>query len=79
MEMKDDEEQSFFNQLRLEITHEGLQIKMELLNVEAIKDRLENWTKFKEIKDKEKKKKIIKMLYEPTTSLNDIYNLIMDK
>lgn len=79
MEMKDDEEQSFFNQLRLEITHEGLQIKMELLNVEKIKDRLKNWTKFKEIKDKEKKIKIIKMLYEPTTSLNDIYNLIMDK
>ena len=80
MEMKkDDEEQSFFNQLRLEITHEGLQIKMELLDVEKIKDRLKNWTKFKEIKDKEKKRKIIKMLYEPTTSLNDIYNLIMDE
>jgi hypothetical protein len=80
MEMKeDDEEQSFFNQLNLKITHEGLQIKMKLLDVEAIKDRLENWTKFKEIKDEEKKKKIIKMLYEPTKSLNDIYNLIMDK
>ena len=81
MEMKeDDEEQSFFNQLGLEITHEGLQIKMKLLNVEGIKDRLENWTKFKEIKDEEKKKKIINTLYEPTKSLNDIYKLlIMDK
>ena len=81
MEMKeDDEEQSFFNQLRLEITHEGLQIKMELLNVEAIKDRLENWTKFKEIKDEEKKEKIRRMLYKPTKSLNDIYKLlIMDE
>jgi len=81
MEMKeDDEEKSFFNQLHLEITHEGLQIKMKLLNVEAIKDRLENWTKFKEIKDEEKKKKIINTLYKPTKSLNDIYKLlIMDK
>lgn len=78
MEMKeDDEEKSFFNQLGLDITHEGLQIKMELLNVEKIKDRLKNWTKFKEIKDKEKKIKIIKMLYEPTRSLNDIYKLIV--
>ena len=80
MEMKDDEEQSFFNQLGLEITHEGLQIKMKLLNVEKIKDRLENWTKFKEIKDEEKKEKIRRTLYEPTSSLNDIYKLlIMDK
>jgi hypothetical protein len=80
MEMKeDDEEQSFFNQLGLDITHEGLQIKMELLDVEKIKDRLKNWTKFKEIEDEEKKKKIISMLYKPTKSLNDIYILIMDK
>jgi len=80
MEMKeDDEEQSFFNQLGLKITHEGLQIKMEKFDVEAIKDRLKNWTKFKEIEDEEKKKKIIRMLYKPTKSLNDIYILIMDK
>jgi hypothetical protein len=80
MEMKeDDEEQSFFNQLGLKIGHEGLQIKMAQLDVEAIKDRLKNWTKFKEIEDEEKKKKIISMLYEPTKSLNNIYILIMDK
>jgi|694.fasta_scaffold26197_10 hypothetical protein len=80
MEMKDDEEQSFFNQLGLDITHKGLQIKMELLDVEAIKDKLENWTKFKEIKDEEKKEKIRSMLYKPTKSLNDIYKLlIMDE
>jgi hypothetical protein len=81
MEMKeDDEEQSFFNQLGLDITHKGLQIKMELLDVEKIKDRLKNWTKFNEIKDEEKKRKIINTLYKPTKSLNDIYKLlIMDK
>jgi hypothetical protein len=80
MEMKeDDEEQSFFNQLGLKIGHEGLQIKMKSFDVEAIKDRLKNWTKFKEIEDEDKKKKIISMLYKPTKSLNDIYILIMDK
>jgi hypothetical protein len=52
---------------------------MEKFDVEAIKDRLKNWTKFKEIEDEEKKKKIISMLYKPTKSLNDIYILIMDK
>jgi len=83
MEMKeDDKEKSFFNQLGLKYGHEGLQNKMKSFDVEAIKDiqdRLENWTKFKEIKDEEKKEKIRRILYKPTTSLNDIYILIMDK
>jgi hypothetical protein len=76
---EDDEEKSFFNQLCLKIGHEGIQIKMKSFDVEAIKDRLKNWTKFKEIEDEDKKKKIISMLYKPTKSLNDIYILIMDK
>jgi hypothetical protein len=83
MEMKeDDEEKSFFNQLGLKYGHEGLQTKMKSFDIKSIKDiqdRLENWTKFNNIKDTEKKEKIIRMLYKPTKSLNDIYILTMDK
>lgn len=83
METKeDDEEKSFFNQLGLKYGHEGLQNKMKSFNIKSIKDiqdRLENWTKFNNIKDTEKKKKIISMLNKPTKSLNDIYKMIMDK
>ena len=83
MEMKeDDEEKSFFNQLGLKYGHKGLQNKMELFDIKVIKDiqgRLENWTKFNNIKDTKKKGKIISMLNNPTTSLNDIYKMIMDK
>jgi hypothetical protein len=82
MEMKeDDEEKSFFNQLGLKYGHEGLQNKMKSFDIDAIKDiqeRLEKWTKFKKIEDEEKKQNIIKMLNKPTTSLNDIYKIIMD-
>lgn len=82
MEMKeDDEEKSFFNQLGLKYGHEGLQNKMKSFDVEAIKDiqdRLEKWTKFNKIEDEEKKQNIIKMLNKPTTSLNDIYKMIMN-
>ena len=83
MEMKeDDEEKSFFNQLGLKYGHEGLQNKMKSFDIKSIKDiqdRLENWTKFNNIKDTEKKEKIISMLNKPTKSLNDIYKMIMDK
>ena len=83
MEMKEDyKEKSFFNQLGLKYGHEGLQNKMKSFNIKSIKDiqdRLENWTKFNNIKDTEKKKKIISMLNKPTKSLNDIYKMIMDK
>lgn len=82
MEMKeDDEEKSFFNQLGLKYGHEGLQNKMKSFDIKSIKDiqdRLENWTKFNDIKDTEKKKKIISMLNQRTTSLNDIYKMIMN-
>jgi hypothetical protein len=82
MEMKeDDEEKSFFNQLGLKYGHEGLQNKMKSFDIDAIKDiqeRLEKWTKFKKIEDEEKKQNIIKMLNKPTTSLNDIYKIIMN-
>ena len=83
MEMKEDyKEKSFFNQLGLKYGHEGLQNKMKSFNIKSIKDiqdRLENWTKFNNIKYTEKKKKIISMLNKPTKSLNDIYKMIMDK
>lgn len=83
METKENyKEKSFFNQLGLKYGHKGLQNKMELFDIKVIKDiqgRLENWTKFNNIKDTEKKKKIISMLNKPTKSLNDIYKMIMDK
>lgn len=83
METKEDyKEKSFFNQLGLKYGHEGLQNKMKSFNIKSIKDiqdRLENWTKFNNIKDTEKKEKIIDMLNRRTTSLNDIYKMIMDK
>lgn len=47
---------NLFQPIGFKIGHEGLQIKMKSFDVEAIKDRLKNWTKFKEIEDEEKKK-----------------------
>lgn len=81
METKENyKEKSFFNQLGLKYGHEGLQNKMKSFDIKSIKDiqgRLENWTKFNNIKDTEKKEKIISMLNKPTTSLNDIYKEVM--
>jgi len=81
-ESKSEENQkAFLNQLGLPgfDIGEGMQIKMssfEASKLDDIKKRILPWTKFQAIEDQTTKKDILSMIYNPKTSLNDIYKII---
>lgn len=65
--------ESFFAQLGLPMDKEGLQTKMSSLDKLDIRDSIERWSKFQDIKDEDEKKEILDMVNQPTTSLNDLF------